>query len=50
VPEHKNIFFAAYVSPPLISVRLPAYGLGWTAGELLIRLTNEDELVETQML
>jgi len=45
-----DIFFAAYVSPPLTTVRLPAYGLGWTAGESLIRLTNEDELAETQML
>jgi len=45
-----DIFFAAYVSPPLTTVRLPAYGLGWAAGELLIRLTNEDELAETQML
>jgi DNA-binding LacI/PurR family transcriptional regulator len=50
VPKHKNIFFAAYVSPPLTTARLLAYGLGWAAGELLVRLTSEDELAETQML
>lgn len=45
-----DIFLAAYVSPPLTTVRLPAYGLGWAAGDMLIRLINEDEPVERQML
>jgi DNA-binding LacI/PurR family transcriptional regulator len=45
-----DIFLAAYVSPPLTTVRLPAYGLGWAAGDMLIRLINEDDLVEKQML
>lgn len=45
-----DIFFAAYVSPPLTTVRLPAYGLGWAAGDMLIRLINEDEPLERQML
>lgn len=45
-----DIFLAAYVSPPLTTVRLPAYGLGWAAGDILIRLINEDEAVERQML
>jgi LacI family transcriptional regulator len=45
-----DIFLAAYVSPPLTTVRLPAYGLGWAAGELLIRLISEDEPLERQML
>jgi len=45
-----DIFFAAYVSPPLTTVRLPAYGLGWAAGDMLIRLISEDEPVERQML
>jgi DNA-binding LacI/PurR family transcriptional regulator len=45
-----DIFLAAYASPPLTTVRLPAYGLGWAAGDMLIRLINEDDLVERQML
>ncbi len=44
-----DLFLAAYVSPPLTTVRLPAYGLGWAAGDLLIRLIN-DEPVERRML
>jgi len=46
-----DIFLAAYVSPPLTTVRLPAYGLGWAAGDMLIRFINEDQPpVERQML
>jgi LacI family transcriptional regulator len=45
-----DIFLAAYVSPPLTTVRLPAYGLGWAAGDMLIQLIGEDEPVEMQML
>jgi len=45
-----DIFLAAYVSPPLTTVRLPAYGLGWAAGDMLIRLISEDEPLERQML
>jgi DNA-binding LacI/PurR family transcriptional regulator len=44
-----DLFFAAYVSPPLTTVRLPAYGLGWAAGDMLIRLISEDEPVERRM-
>jgi len=45
-----DIFLAAYVSPPLTTVRLPAYGLGWAASDMLIRLISEDEPLERQML
>ena len=45
-----DIFLAAYVSPPLTTVRLPAYGLGWAAGDRLIRLINKDKLVEREVL
>ena len=45
-----DIFLAAYVSPSLTTVRLPAYGLGWATGDMLIRLINEDEPVERQVL
>jgi LacI family transcriptional regulator len=38
-----DIFLAAYTRPPLTTVRVPAYGLGWTAAELLITLIEGDE-------
>jgi LacI family transcriptional regulator len=31
-----DIFLAAHAHPPLTTVRVPAYGLGWTAAEVLI--------------
>jgi len=37
-----DIFLAAYTQPPLTTVRVPAYGLGWTAAELLISLVEGD--------
>jgi DNA-binding LacI/PurR family transcriptional regulator len=38
-----DIFLAAYTHPPLTTVRVPAYGLGWTAAEVLISLIDGDE-------
>ena len=38
-----DIFLAAHAVPPLTTVRVPAYGLGWTAAELLIALIEGDE-------
>jgi len=38
-----DIFLAAYAHPPLTTVRVPAYGLGWTAAEILIRLIEGDQ-------
>ena len=38
-----DIFLAAHTQPPLTTVRVPAYGLGWTAAELLISLIQGDE-------
>jgi LacI family transcriptional regulator len=38
-----DIFLAAYAHPPLTTIRVPAYGLGWTAAELLIALIEGDE-------
>ncbi len=32
-----------FLDPPLTTVRLPAYGLGWSAADLLIRLLSPDE-------
>lgn len=38
-----DIFLAALASPPLTTVRVPAYGLGWTAAEILVSLIEEDQ-------
>jgi len=39
-----------YVFPSLTTVRLPAFGLGWAAADLLIRLINRQEVEETQIV
>ncbi len=41
---------AAYVEPPLTTVRLPAYQLGWNAAERLIRLITGEKLTEPGLL
>ena len=38
-----DIFLAAHTNPPLTTVRVPVYGLGWTAAEVLIALIEGDE-------
>ncbi len=45
-----DIPLAAYFDPPLTTVRLPAYGLGWGAGELLIRILEGDEIASPHVL
>ncbi|MDQ7028571.1 MAG: LacI family DNA-binding transcriptional regulator [Ardenticatenia bacterium] len=45
-----DIPLAAYFAPPLTTVRLPAYGLGWGAGDLLIRLLEEEEVRSPHVL
>jgi len=39
-----------YVFPSLTTVRLPAFGLGWAAADLLIRLINRVDVEETQII
>ncbi len=39
-----DIPMAEYLDPPLTTIRLPAYGLGWAAGERLIRLILDEEI------
>ncbi len=34
-----------FIYPPLTTIRLPAFDLGWTAADLLVRLINADEEV-----
>ncbi len=56
VPDHvalvgfDDIFLAAYAHPPLTTIRVPAYGLGWTAAELLIALIEGDQEVGSVIL
>jgi LacI family transcriptional regulator len=45
-----DIPFAVYTDPPLTTIRLPAYGIGWGAAHLLIRLILENEIEESQIL
>jgi DNA-binding LacI/PurR family transcriptional regulator len=39
-----DVPLASYVEPPLTTIRLPAYELGWDAGERLIHLIDGEEL------
>jgi LacI family transcriptional regulator, galactose operon repressor len=39
-----DIPLAEYFDPPLTTLRLPAYGLGWAAGERLVRLVKAEGL------
>jgi DNA-binding LacI/PurR family transcriptional regulator len=45
-----DIFLAAHAYPPLTTVRVPAYGLGWTTAEVLIALIEGDEEVSSVTL
>ena len=39
-----DIPLAEYFDPPLTTIRLPAFGLGWAVGERLIRLIRGEGL------
>jgi len=43
-----DIPLAEYVVPPLTTVRLPAYGLGWGAADMLIRMLEGSEPIQHQ--
>ncbi len=45
-----DVPMAEYLDPPLTTVRLPAYGLGWGAGELLTRRLAGEEIRHPQLL
>lgn len=44
-----DISAAEFLDPPLATVRLPAYGLGWGAANLLIRLIARQEIKDTRL-
>ena len=39
-----------FIDPPLTTVRLPAFGLGWGAADLLTRLINKEVVRQTALL
>ncbi len=45
-----DIPLSAFIDPPLTTVRLPAFGLGWGAADLLIRLINKEDVPESEVL
>lgn len=45
-----DISAARFVTPALTTVRVPTFGLGWSAAEILIRLIEQDPIVQTNTL
>lgn len=45
-----DIPLAEYFDPPLTTIRLPAFGLGWSASERLIRLIRAEGLDQNEVL
>ncbi len=45
-----DIPLSAFIDPPLTTVRLPAFGLGWGAAEMLIHLIGKEDLLESEVL
>ena len=39
-----------FVDPPLTTMRLPAFGLGWGAADMLIRLINQEVIRQPAVL
>ena len=45
-----DIPFAEFYDPPLTTIRLPAFGLGWAGGERLIRIIQGEGLNDASLL
>ena len=45
-----DIPLVEFIDPPLTTIRLPAFGLGWGAGELLTRLISGDTVTNPRIL
>jgi DNA-binding LacI/PurR family transcriptional regulator len=45
-----DIFLASHTHPPLTTIHVPAYGLGWTAAEVLVSVIEGDEEVASVTL
>lgn len=44
-----DVPLTGFYDPPLTTIRLPAYGLGWAAGERLVRVINGEAIVDTEV-
>ena len=45
-----DVPFSRYTDPPLTTVRLPAYDLGWKSGDLLIRTIMGEKISKSKVL
>jgi LacI family transcriptional regulator len=45
-----DVPLSEFVDPPLTTIRLPAYGLGWGAADLLLRAINHEEIQQRSVL
>ncbi len=45
-----DIPLVEFIDPPLTTVRLPAFGLGWGAGDLLTRMIAGDDIQNPQVI
>jgi LacI family transcriptional regulator len=45
-----DIPLVEFIDPPLTTIRLPAFGLGWGAGELLTRLIGGDRIENPRVI
>jgi LacI family transcriptional regulator len=45
-----DIPLTEFIDPPLTTIRLPAYGLGWGAAEMLIRRINQESIKQPGVL
>lgn len=45
-----DVPLAEFLDPPLTTIRLPAYGLGWGAAEMLIRRINQETIKQPAVL
>lgn len=45
-----DVPLSEFLDPPLTTIRLPAYGLGWGAAEMLIRRINQEQIHQPAVL
>jgi LacI family transcriptional regulator len=45
-----DVPLAEFIDPPLTTVRLPAFGLGWGAADLLIRAIDQEDIRQRSIL
>lgn len=45
-----DVPLSEFIDPPLTTIRLPAYGLGWGAADVLIRAINREDIQQRSVL